>query len=193
MLIIGLGNIEPDYTLTRHNIGKDIVNSYTLKNYPEHNFNFERKFKVDFLKIESNYFIKPTLPMNVLGGSIYDFISFYKISGEDILIIYDDLDLVIGEYKVGNSFSKIHNGLKSVLKYKINNKDKITYIKTGVRGKELGASVQKSGRDPGKYVLSKFNKDEICTINKMLGDSLNNEITKFINKDNSNIAKEINA
>lgn len=117
-LIIGLGNPESEYSKTRHNMGFDVVNKLANK------YNIEikkNKFKSEYGKgvIEGKnvVLVKPQTYMNLSGEAVYEFAHFYKVNPEEILIIYDDIDIEKGYIKIrkkGGAGS--HNGMKSVVK-----------------------------------------------------------------------------
>lgn len=113
-LIIGLGNPGNEYELTRHNIGFMIVDKYVGSTS-----NFKEKFNALYTKCNIDgqdvIFIKPTTFMNLSGKSVVQFMNFFKIALEDILVIQDDLDMNVGTFKLKkNSSDGGHNGIKSI-------------------------------------------------------------------------------
>ncbi len=112
-LIVGLGNPGKKYEHTRHNIGFMIVDKYLG------DVNWQNKFNADYTKTrifnEDVIFIKPQTYMNLSGDSVIKFIKYFDIDIENILVIQDDLDMNIGNYKLKkNSSSGGHNGIKSI-------------------------------------------------------------------------------
>ena len=116
-LIVGLGNPEEDYSKTRHNMGFNVVNKIAN----EYNIEISKK-KFDgligegIIEGEKVLLLKPQTYMNLSGKSIIQVVNFYKIPIENILVIYDDIDVEIGKIKIrkkGSSGS--HNGMKSVV------------------------------------------------------------------------------
>lgn len=167
MIVFGLGNAEPDYSYTRHNVGKDMLNNLAS----DLNSEFKTNSKLSFqsLKFENSYLVKPLLGMNINGRSLLNFTNYYKLNKEEqsILIIYDELDMQVGNYKfTSGSHSKIHNGIKSLDNYGFDS-NTLEYLKIGVRSKNIVSSVKKSGLDPAKYVLQKFPADEHDIINSL--------------------------
>ena len=116
-LIVGLGNPEQEYANTRHNMGFDTVNKLAK----DYNIEINRhKFKGLYGKgiIEKNEVIilKPQTYMNLSGESIIEIMDYYKIELEDLIIVYDDIDVEPGMIKIrkkGGAGS--HNGMKSVI------------------------------------------------------------------------------
>lgn len=117
-LIIGLGNPEPEYSNTRHNMGFDTINIIAQNN----NINISKsKFKglceTGIIQGKKVILLKPQTYMNLSGESVKEVVNFYNIELENIIVIYDDMDIEKGKIKIrkkGGSGS--HNGMKSVIK-----------------------------------------------------------------------------
>ena len=98
-LVIGLGNPGEKYENNRHNVGYMLIDA------------FASKFSVSDFK-----FSKTKEFMNESGKDVLRLSDFYKVSNEDLYVVYDDLDIPLGSYKV--SFGKsprAHNGINSVI------------------------------------------------------------------------------
>ena len=116
-LIVGLGNPEEEYAETRHNMGFNVINKIA------------KEYKIDVTKtkfkglygtgeIEGKKVIllKPQTYMNLSGESIREFIRFYKIDLNELIIIYDDIDTEPGKIRIRKTGSAgTHNGMKSVV------------------------------------------------------------------------------
>ncbi len=115
-LIIGLGNPEEDYKNTRHNMGFDTINKIADKlkiNIDKKKFN--GLYNTGIINNEKVVFIKPQTFMNLSGDCIIQFVNFYKVPIENILIIYDDLDIEEGKIKIRKAGGPgTHNGMRSV-------------------------------------------------------------------------------
>lgn len=116
-LIIGLGNPEKDYGNTRHNMGFNVINKIAEKYNIEIN---KTKFKALFgsgnINNEKVVLLKPQTFMNLSGESVKEAIDFYKIDLENILIIYDDIDLNPGKIRIKKSGGPgTHNGMRSIV------------------------------------------------------------------------------
>lgn len=117
LLIVGLGNIGKNYEDTFHNIGFLCLDAFLSKNSLKLNKN---KMSGDSLETvlygEKVIFVKPTTFMNRSGDCVAQYKNKYKLNSEDILILYDDYDLPIGEVRFRNKGSAgTHNGMKSIV------------------------------------------------------------------------------
>lgn len=116
-LIIGLGNPEPEYSKTRHNMGFDVINKLSEEFGIEvKKQKFNSLYGTGTIGDEKVTLVKPQTYMNLSGEAVVEFAKFYKIKSEEILIIYDDIDIETGIIKIrkkGGAGS--HNGMKSVV------------------------------------------------------------------------------
>ena len=115
-IIIGLGNPENDYSGTRHNMGFNVINELSKKYNIDVN---KKKFKAlcgdGIIENQKVILVKPQTFMNLSGESVSEIVSFYKVPLEDIIVIYDDLDIEPGKIRIRKSGSPgSHNGMKSV-------------------------------------------------------------------------------
>lgn len=116
-LIVGLGNPEEEYSNTRHNMGFDTINKIAKQYNIEVNKN---KFKglcgSGIIENKKVILLKPQTYMNLSGESIKETMDFYKIQQENLIIIYDDIDLEAGIIKIRKKGGPgTHNGMKSVI------------------------------------------------------------------------------
>ena len=156
-IIIGLGNPEPDYTFTRHNAGKDFVNLFIAKEYEFHGWDHNKRLNADIIRINDSFFAaKTNCFMNESGEVVAALLKYYKLDRrEDLIVAYDELDLFVGEYKLGKAKgSRIHNGVLSV--NNVLKTDEYWHLRIGVRDESIPMSIQKAGRDPSQYVLEKL-------------------------------------
>ena len=118
-LIVGLGNPETEYSNTRHNMGFDVINMLAK----EYNINinktgFKSLYGTGIIEGEKVILCKPQTYMNLSGEAIYEIANFYKIKNEEIIIVYDDIDIEPGKVRIRKKGSAGgHNGMKSVLNY----------------------------------------------------------------------------
>ena len=163
-LIVGLGNPEEKYNNTRHNIGFEAIDYIADKyNIDINRKKFKGVYGEGFIGNEKVILMKPTTYMNLSGECIREVIDFYKLSNEDILVIYDDISLDVGRIRIRPKGSAGgHNGIKSIINHL--GTDEFSRIKIGV-GQPKGDLVN--------HVLGKFSKEE----NEVLEESL--EATKL--------------
>jgi PTH1 family peptidyl-tRNA hydrolase len=151
-LIVGLGNIGPEYANTRHNIGfniademvKDLGGSFELLKLA---YYAEVSFKGKKLHV-----IKPTTFMNLSGKAVNYWMKDLKIAPENVLVLVDDLALPLGKLRMKLQGSSAgHNGLKS-----------IEEVCGGQDYARLRFGISDNFRkgQQADYVLSSFDKDE---------------------------------
>ena len=116
-LIVGLGNPEEEYAKTRHNMGFNVINKLSEKYKLEINKNkFDGIYAKETIENEEVILLKPQTYMNLSGKSIKKFIDFFKISIDNLIVIYDDIDVEPGKIKIRKKGSAgSHNGMKSVI------------------------------------------------------------------------------
>ena len=116
-LIVGLGNPEGEYSNTRHNMGFDTINHLSKKlNISVTKEKFKGLYGDGVINNEKVILLKPQTYMNLSGESIVKFRDFYKIPNENIIVIYDDMDIELGTIKIRKKGGPgTHNGMKSVV------------------------------------------------------------------------------
>ena len=116
-LIVGLGNPEPEYSYTRHNMGFDVINKIAKKcGIDISRTKFNGLYGSGIIKDEKVILLKPQTYMNLSGQSIKPFADFYKIPLENVIVIYDDMDVPVGNIKIRKKGGPgTHNGAKSVV------------------------------------------------------------------------------
>jgi len=153
--IIGLGNPGKDYDGTRHNIGFDVIDKLARElnidiNRAKHRAHFGEGFLAPGRKI---VLIKPQTYMNRSGESVRDILHFYKRTTSDIIVVYDDCDIPLGQVRIRERGSAgTHNGMKSII-YQLET-DEFIRIRVGIGEKP-------PRMDLANFVLSRFGKHEI--------------------------------
>ena len=121
---------------------------------------------------EKIIFVKPLTYMNNSGNAVGEFVRYFNIDNKDILVIQDDLDLNVGDYKLKmHSSSGGHNGIKSIIA-SLGNQD-FPRLKVGI------GSVKKD--EVIDYVLGKFSKSELEVLNELF-NTFDKIINSFINE-----------
>jgi len=116
-LIVGLGNPGKEYDNTRHNIGFQFIDYYLAKRNVNDSWSnkFNGLYVQTFLNGEKVIFLKPQSYMNLSGGVVRKYFDYFNIDLDDILVISDDLDLLVGNFKLrAKGSSGGHNGLKDI-------------------------------------------------------------------------------
>ena len=153
-LIIGLGNPEEEYSKTRHNMGFNAINKiaeqYGIK---VNKSKFQGLYESAIIEGQKVMLIKPQTYMNLSGECIKQFVDFYKIPNEDILVIYDDMDIEPGKIKIRKKGGAGgHNGMKSIIK--MLGTEEFARIRTGIgRPKHNGDDIN--------YVIGAIPEEEI--------------------------------
>ena len=170
-LIVGLGNPGKEYDNTRHNIGFMYVDSYIINKFSS--VDWKKKFNGLYYETinngEKTIFVKPQSYMNLSGEVVSQFVNYYKIDVNDILVISDDMDLLTGNFKLKDKGScGGHNGLRNIEKC----------IGTA-EYKRLKIGISKNNNiDSKDYVLGKFSNED-KNIYKELFNELNEVIDDF--------------
>ena len=131
-IIVGLGNPESDYSHTRHNMGFNVVN-LLAKEYEIDisRTKFEAEYGSGIIENEKVILVKPQTFMNASGRAVIEFIKFYKIALDDLIVIYDDMDIEISSIRVRKSGSPGgHNGMKSIVNILAD--DKFPRVRVGI-------------------------------------------------------------
>jgi len=116
-LIIGLGNPEEEYSKTRHNMGFNTINKIAKQYNIEINKNKNQGlYETAIIEGKKAILVKPQTYMNLSGNCVKEFVNFYKIEKEKIIVIYDDMDIETGKIKIRKKGSAGgHNGMKSII------------------------------------------------------------------------------
>jgi len=190
-LLVGLGNPEPKYDRTRHNIGFVAVDR--LANIWGGTWKEQRKFQGLFTEVqapkgETIKLLKPLTYMNLSGQSIRAVMDWYKLPPESVLVIYDDMDLPLGKIRLRLSGSAGgHNGMKSTIAHL--GTDKFPRLRIGI-GKANG------DKDTVSHVLGKFAPEEaglLAAVLQLVTDavevSLKDGLDKAMNVYNNKVAE----
>lgn len=172
-IIVGLGNPEEKYKLTRHNVGWLTVEELAQK----YNINWEtnKKFNSDVCKYGDTLLVKPLTYMNNSGQAVQAILSYYKLLPkklglitkkesnltEVLTVIHDDIDINLGSYKkTEDSRSAGHNGVQSIID-QLKTKNFIRY--------RIGVRSDIRGQMPAdKFVLQKFSDKELEIIKSLI-------------------------
>lgn len=152
-VVVGLGNPGKQYEKTRHNVGFDVIDIIS-KEFDIPVNKIKHKALVGEGRIGNNkvLLVKPQTYMNLSGETLIDIYNYYKVDLENIIVIYDDIDLDVGKIRIRKKGSAgTHNGMKSIIKC-LGSGD-FPRIRVGV-------SKPEKGQDLANFVLSRFKKEE---------------------------------
>ena len=152
-LIVGLGNPGVEYAATRHNIGFDMITYLSDKyNIPVNSREGKALVGKGMLAGEKVMLAQPQTYMNLSGESVRALMDYYKIDIEDLMVIYDDISLDVGQIRMrGKGSAGGHNGIKNIIQH--TGTQEFARIKIGVGQKPEGG-------DLVKHVLGRFSKEE---------------------------------
>ncbi len=152
-LIIGLGNPEKDYSNTRHNMGFNTINKIAKQYEIEViKTKFKGLYGSGIIEGEKVILLKPQTFMNLSGESVKEIIQFYKVDEEQIIVIYDDIDIEPGTIKIRKAGGPgTHNGMKSVV-HELNTQN-FKRVRVGI-----GSPIEKA--DLIEYVIGAIPEEE---------------------------------
>lgn len=159
-LLVGLGNPGIKYERNRHNIGFCLIDYFTSQiNSEDYIDKFNSKYTLVRLNDNKIHIIKPQTYMNRSGVSVRNCKDFFKIAPNNIIVVYDDMDLTLGSLKIKSSGGSAgHNGIKSLIDEIGSNN--FVRIRIGI-GKPLNKE------NVNNYVLSNFKKDEFEALSRI--------------------------
>lgn len=157
-LIVGLGNPGEDYARSRHNVGWVVADA------------FARKFRIDLNRHEKDAMTgegrvaggsvkvaKPLTYMNLSGDAVRLLVNAYLETSEDLIVVFDDIDLPLGKLRIRPSGSAgTHNGMRSIVEAL--GTENFPRLRFGVRGASYG---DVRLRD---YVLDDFSDEEMPVV-----------------------------
>ena len=135
IIVFGIGNPGKKYEGTRHNVGSMILK------------------ELERFNLKDVVLVRPTTFMNESGKAVKEIIKNYKLKIENLIVIHDDIDLLLGKIKiVKNRGSAGHKGVESIIR-EIRTKNFIRF-RIGIQPKKG------KPKNVEKFVLQDFNKEE---------------------------------
>lgn len=173
-LIVGLGNPGDKYKHTRHNAGFLAADFIAAKNNIRiSKIKFKSVYGEGVISGEKVIIAKPANFMNNSGESVFDMASYYKLSPQNIIVVYDDMALDTGRIRIRPSGSDGgHNGIKSII-YSLKS-DEFPRIRIGVGQPDIPAT---------DYVLGNISGEDgvkITTAIKCMDDAVRTIITRGV-------------
>ena len=156
-ILVGLGNLGRKYSDTKHNFG-----FWAIERFAEKKSLIFQAGKGDYLLAKKGQLvcIKPTTFMNTSGIALLDVKQFFKVEPENILVIYDDIDLPLGILRFRQSGGTGgHKGLESII-YQLQSEN--------FNRMRIGIATKDDMKPSERYVLSPFQKCDEKIRNKMI-------------------------
>lgn len=152
-LVVGLGNPGPRYAHTRHNAGFMVVDAFAARHgVSVDRFGWQALYAELRVGGDRVVLLKPQTYMNLSGESVAPALRWYKCTLQDLIVIYDDMDLPLGRLRLrlaGSSGG--HNGMKSLIEHL--GSDQFPRIRVGIGRPPAGWAVP-------DWVLSPFAPEE---------------------------------
>lgn len=158
-IIVGLGNPGKEYERTRHNTGFMVIDKLADK----YNIEIDKEkhkalIGTGIIEGKKVMLVKPQTFMNLSGEAVYEVMNFYKEDLNNLIAVFDDIDLPVGSLRIKERGSAgTHNGVKSLVKELSSQEFK--RVKVGI-GTPVG------NKDLVGHVLGKFLDDEFIEIDK---------------------------
>jgi peptidyl-tRNA hydrolase, PTH1 family len=164
-LIVGLGNPGKDYEQTRHNIGFMIIDELAERlSIRLDKMKFNGLYGQGIVNGEKVILLKPLTYMNLSGESVRPLMDYYDIDMDDLLVIYDDLDLPQGKIRLRTKGSAGgHNGIKSLNQHL--GTQEFNRIRVGISRPQNGMKVV-------DYVLGRFMNEEMVLLKEAIHKSV---------------------
>ncbi len=163
-LIVGLGNPGAEYERTRHNVGWQVIDA------------FAKKFRIELSRHEKSAMTgtgrvaggsvmvgKPLTYMNLSGDSVRLLVNAYLESTQDLMVVYDDIDLPLARLRIRpNGSAGTHNGMRSIISEL--QSENFPRLRVGI-----GSAGEGNLRD---YVLDEFTPDEQPAIDQAIAKAV---------------------
>jgi len=168
-IIVGLGNPGQEYTQTRHNSGRMLVQEIARKAGAEFSYSSKLNAQVAKFQIgsENVSFVLPDTFMNKSGKAVAPLIKSVK-AAEKLIVVYDDFQLPLGDARMSfNRSSGGHNGVESIIKALKTEAFARIRIGVGVTKTNGSVKVLRGAEEVEKFILGGFKKTELETVQKL--------------------------
>ena len=183
LLLVGLGNPNPNNTNNRHNVGFLLIDEINKKfKLSKQKPKFKGLLTTGNINEQKVYAIKPLTFMNSSGICIKEIIEYFKIDVKDVFVFHDDMDIDLGKVKVKFGGSNAgHNGIESIDKNIGKNYSRI----------RIGISRPKINSTSTDHVLDNFSSDEKVDVEGVTKNIIES-LSILINKDLDLFSSKIN-
>lgn len=163
-LIVGLGNPGRQYENTRHNVGFKVIDQLSEDlSIPLDRQKYNGIYGIGHISGEKVILLKPLTYMNLSGECIRPLMDFYDMNVEDLVVIYDDLDLPVGKIRLrAKGSAGGHNGIKSMIQHL--GTQEFNRIRVGIDRPTNGMKIS-------DYVLGQFTEADLQGINEAISYS----------------------
>jgi len=188
-IIVGLGNPGEQYRVTRHNIGFIVLDELSRRwKSSLSQEKWQAQFSSLFVSGQKVHLVAPMTFMNLSGKAVIQFVRFYKIIPDRLLVIHDDLDMSPGRIKlVKSGGAGGHNGIRSLVE-SLGTKE-FYRLKIGIGRPGSGQIHRDFPVD--KFVLSNFSDEELTLLQSRY-DCLEDGIQFFLQGDAARAMNTLN-
>tara|TARA_Y100000588_G_C13657059_1_gene670442 strand:- start:25 stop:585 length:561 start_codon:yes stop_codon:yes gene_type:complete len=183
LLLVGLGNPNPNNSNNRHNVGFLVIDAINEKfKLSKQKPKFKGLLTTGKINEQKVFAIKPLTFMNSSGICIKELIDYFKIEVKNVFVFHDDMDIDIGKVKVkfGGGHAG-HNGIESIDKNVGKNYSRI----------RIGIGRPKKNSTGAEHVLDNFSNDEVDSVQEVTKNIIDS-ISILINKDLDLFSSKIN-
>ena len=183
LLLVGLGNPNPNNSNNRHNVGFLVIDAINVKfKLSKQKPKFKGLLTTGKINDQKVFAIKPLTFMNNSGVCIKELIEYFKIDVKDVFVFHDDMDIDIGKVKakIGGSNAG-HNGIDSIDKNIGKNYSRV----------RIGIGRPKNNSTGVDHVLDNFSGDEKQNVERVTNNIIES-LSILINKDLDLFSSKIN-
>ena len=183
LLLVGLGNPDPNNSNNRHNVGFLVIDAINEKfKLSKQKPKFKGLLTTGIINEQKIYAIKPLTFMNKSGICIKEIIEYFKINVKDIFVFHDDMDIDIGKVKVKfGGRNAGHNGIDSIDKNIGKNYSRV----------RIGIGRPQKNSTGAEHVLENFSSDEKGNVEKVT-QNITESLSILVNKDLDIFSSKIN-
>ena len=183
LLLVGLGNPNPNNLNNRHNIGFSIIDAINTKfKLSKQKPKFKGLLTTGTINEQKVFAIKPLTFMNSSGICIRELLDYFKIEAKDVFVFHDDMDIVVGKVKVKFGGSNAgHNGIESIDKNIGRDYSRI----------RIGIGHPKNNSADVDHVLDNFSNDEKQSVEE-IANSIIESLPILIKKDLDLFSSKVN-
>jgi|TARA_B110000438_G_scaffold288135_1_gene321217 PTH1 family peptidyl-tRNA hydrolase len=183
LLLVGLGNPNPNDKNNRHNVGFLVIDAINDKfKLSKQKPKFKGLLTTGQINDQKVYAIKPLTFMNNSGVCVKELINYFKIEVKDVFVFHDDMDIDIGKVKVKfGGRNAGHNGIDSIDKNIGKNYSRV----------RVGIGRPKKNTTGADHVLDNFSNDEKINVEEVT-KNITDSLDILVNRDLELFSSKIN-